>query len=124
MTNILYSLGAEIEDGASILKTATISATAYDLVSTTVAAEGTETVDVQPGAIGDMVIFMMTSDNYTSITYAIDGGPPMTLDGPLVLIGTGATALIGATCATCAIINGGTVQDANIQIFTARIAEA
>jgi hypothetical protein len=121
--SIVYSLSADVEDGPTILKTSTITAEAYDVVDVVAPAAGTAIVDIHPGDTGDVNLFLMYSDNYTSLTYTIDGGSAITLDGPLVLVGAGAVALFGATCNTFTFTNAGVVRDANIKIFVGRLAE-
>lgn len=122
-STINYSIAADFEDGPNISKSAAITATAYDLVDVVVPKSGSETVDVQPGDTGDVSLFFMYSDNYTLLTYTVDGGGSKTLDGPLILIGTGPVKLLGATCKIFVFTNAGAVRDANVKIFTARVAE-
>jgi hypothetical protein len=120
---ITYSLSADFEDGPSVLKTATIAAGAYDYVEETVPADDEKIVQVQPGEIEDFLIFMMVSDNYTDLTFTVDAGSPVVFDGPVVLVGAGAAALLGATCAEITFTNADTKRAANIMVFVARVAE-
>lgn len=98
------------------------TAEAYDLNEIEVAAEGTAIADIQPGDPGDVLAILIKSDNYTSITYAVDMGAPIDLDGPLMLVGPGAVSLLGATCNVFTFINAGTEDAANITILVLRNA--
>jgi hypothetical protein len=54
------------------------------------------TVNVQPGDSG-VKFLQVTAGSYEDLTYKVDGGTQRTLDAPLLLIGGGAVALLGAT---------------------------
>lgn len=124
MVDVVYSLGAEIEDGPTILNTDTIeNLTAYEYLEFTVDAEGTATVDVQPGDSGDVAVFFMYSNYYDSLSYTVDGGSSISFDGPLVLVGTGPVKLLGSTCKVFVFTNGSTTYDSLVRIFAARTAE-
>lgn len=98
------------------------TAEAYDVNEILVAAEGTAIADIQPGDPGDVLAIMIQSDNYEDITYSVDMGAPVVLDGPLTLIGLGAISLLGATCNVFTFINAGTELDANIKVTVIRNA--
>jgi len=124
MVDIAYLMAADVEDGPAISLSGTLeTATAYAYVETTVAAEGTATVDVQPGDAGDVVLFMMYSSVYDTLSYTVDGGGSIDFDGPICIVGSGPATLLGETCNTLVFTNGSTDYDATIRILAAWVAE-
>jgi hypothetical protein len=103
---INWSVNLAVDGGPKISQTnePEIKVDAYDLVTATLPAgstgAGAVSVDLQPsGTAGDVVLLAMTSKPYdATLTYEIGGGGTKgTLDGPLLLVGAGAVALLGAT---------------------------
>lgn len=76
--SILCKQSAAITNGPTFFKNTTISATAYDMVSTVAPAnvDGVNTlvtVDVQPSDSDQIEVLFITSDNYNSVSYVVDG---------------------------------------------------
>jgi len=84
-----------------------ISAEAYERIEVTVpaaagGADGTLTVDVQPGGAGQVRLVCITASAYPTaadgsaeLTYSVDGGDAVDLDAPLLLVGGGIRTLLG-----------------------------
>lgn len=115
---------ADVEDGPTISLSDTLdTATAYAYVETTVDASGTATVDVQPGDVGDVILFAMYSNVYDTLSYTVDGGGSITFDGPVCIVGAGPATLLGSTCNTFVFTNGSADYDATVRILAAWVAE-
>lgn len=97
---IKYSFSIQVAGGPKVAEADTIEVEAYDMLEVEVPDSGTSggvaTVNVQPGDSG-VKFLQITADSYEDLTYEVDGGSSQTLDGPLLLIGEGAVALLGAT---------------------------
>lgn len=117
---ISYSFTANVSDGPSLTASGSMDVEAYSEIEVTVPAGGSVDVDVQPGSGGQMMV--ITGSDYTNLTYEVDGsGTSVTLDGPHVLIGSGAVALLGGTQNSIAFSNGG-AEDATVHILVGRDA--
>lgn len=99
-----------------------IAIDAYDVVTTTLAANATGvSVDLQPsGAAGDVVLLTMSSDAYDPTLTYDPGGGAQKLDAPLLLVGAGAIALLGATPPKSLTFDNGLSQPVNVQILVGR----
>jgi len=82
---------------------------AYDKLSIQLAGNASDVeVDVQPSATaGDVELFVLRASSYTSdVTFSADAGATdFTLNGPVVLIGSGAVALLAAAPQTLRFSN-------------------
>ncbi len=116
------TLKADVVGGNSTAATHQITPEAYDVLAVDVTAGGTETVEVQPGAAGQVQLLLITSDYYgTDQTYEVDGsGTSIALDAPLLLVGTGAAGLLGAINEIAFTAPAG--QDVAIQVVVGRNA--
>ena len=91
---------------------------AYDKIGVTIIAGATQAVNLAPsGTISFLVINPAVPD--VNLTYK-GGGSAVALDGPHVLIGTGAVSMIGG--ATTLTFTNGTAKDAVIEIMLGRDA--
>lgn len=81
------------------------------------------TVEVQPGALTQLQALIITAERYTDLSFTVDEAvTEHTLDGPLMLIGPGNIAMIGATLNNLVFTNADT-EDANlVTILVARTA--
>ena len=97
---IKYSFSIQVASGPKVADADQIEVEAYDMLEVEVPDSGTSggvaTVNVQPGDSG-VKFLQITADSYKDLTYKVDGGSSQTLDAPLLLIGEGAVALLGAT---------------------------
>ena len=95
---------------------------AYDVVTTKLAANVTGiTVDLQPsGGAGDVVLLALSADSYDPLLTYDPGGGAQKLDAPLLLIGAGAMALLGATPPKSLTFDNGLAKPVSIQILVGR----
>jgi hypothetical protein len=123
---VTNSVNVTVEDGPSFINTGAMHSEAYDVINMTIPHGGEDVVvDVQPSGTGNVSLLYMLSDNYASLTYTVDDNVNVrTFDAPLLLIGSGALALLGTTQKTFTFTNAGVSADAHIRIFVARTAEA
>lgn len=121
--SINCTLKADVVAGSSALATHQLTLQAYDLLTVDVTAGNSATVEVQPGAAGQVQLLFITSDVYddTDLFYEVDGsGTSVVLDAPLLLLGTGGASLLGAI-QEIAFTNN-TAEDAAIQVLVGRNA--
>lgn len=119
--DIDYTLSVRAEGGPYMQKTGTNEVQAMTVIKTTVPKNsGTSSVAIQPITINGASFITMYSDNYTSLTYTVDGGASHVLNAPMMLIGSGAVAFLGATQYVLLFTNAGAVSDANVEIFIGR----
>lgn len=104
-TKLKATLKVEVAGGSTLSATHEIDAEAYDRIDVTVptGSPNTATVEVQPGTAGQVRLLLITASAYpedtagaAQLTYVVDGGDPADLDAPLLVVGTGAVALLGA----------------------------
>lgn len=126
---IEYRFGASVQGGPSVnVKQGPIEVEAYDVVSATLPPEsgGTPsdtTVEVQPaGAAGAVLLFVITSDAYgDGVTYDV-GTTETALNGPLLLVGSGAVTLLGATPPETLTFHNATTNPVQVQVLVGRQA--
>lgn len=108
---ISYSFSIQVAGGPKVAGADQIEVQAYDMLEVEIPDSGTSggvaTVNVQPGDTG-VKFLQVTAENYGDLTYTVDGGAQQTLDAPLLLIGAGAVALLGATQKQFEFTNAGT----------------
>ncbi len=122
--NWMYSVRALSGPAASLA--GQIQADGYQKLSVTVAAGATTKVtigpDKWPGVLG---LIVSASDPNgkpaAKISATPDGGQALQLDAPLILLGAGTVALLGAGNATLSFKNDGAV-DALVDLFVVRDA--
>lgn len=119
--DIPYSLAASVVGGQSVTVTDEISVGAHDVFRATVPKDG-GTVELDPTAeaIGTITFVSIVSDNYASLAFQVGEGDPIVFDGPLVLIGAGQVALLGAALTSITFTNTDTESDANIDVCVGR----
>lgn len=120
-TDIDYTLNVRVDEGPQLQKIDAIEVGAYEVFKCTCPKDsGTVELDLQSGLAGDVSFFAAYSDNYTSLTFTIDGGSAITFNGPIMLIGAGAVAQLGATLLAIEFTNAGAVSVANIVVYVGR----
>lgn len=120
---INWALNVQVVGGPTISASKTITVDAYDKIGVTVTAQGTETVEIQPGGADRVQFLLINSDEFDdALTYEINAtGNSIKLDAPQVLIGDGAVGLLGAPPNSLAVTNG-LAQDVNIEVIVGRKA--
>ncbi|VVB71675.1 Uncharacterised protein [uncultured archaeon] len=103
---IEWSLNVQVSGGPRIFGSDSLSVDAYDKFEIDVPeTDGKVLVKVQPGDASLVQFVLIASDNYEDLTCTIDpdtvdpsepsAGPKFNIDQPLVLIGPGASSLLG-----------------------------
>ena len=92
--SIQYNFVASVGGGPSIAASGTMEVAVYSVMKLTVPASGSAVVDASPDATGHLLI--ITADSYDDITYTVTGGVTATLDGPHVLLGSGAVGFLNS----------------------------
>lgn len=116
---ISWTLNVQVLGGPKVSAADVIEVDAYDRVEAVVPASGSVTVDVQPAAGAQFLL--TTASSYENLTYTVDGGTPVTLNGAHVLIGSGAVGLLGTTQNQFVFNNGG-AEDVTVNILVGRDA--
>jgi hypothetical protein len=109
---------AQALNGPSLSSAGSLEVDAYDKLEVTVAHGATQAVNLVPaGTVSLLVINPITPDK--QLVYKV-GANDVLLDGPHVLIGTGAVGLLGG--ATSLSFTNNTGADAVIEILVGRDA--
>lgn len=117
---INWTLNVQVVGGPKVSASDAIEVDAYDKIEAVIPASDSATVDVQPGAGAQFLL--ITASSYEDLTYEVDAsGTSVTLDGPHVLIGSGAVSLLGGTQNQFEFSNGGT-EDVAVNILVGRDA--
>jgi hypothetical protein len=126
MSNINWQFQATIPGGpVLILNQPAIPLGAYDVASLTIAA-GTSNVAVpiQPSATAGDVIFLVVSSSIydAGVNYTVDALPAVhALDGPHVLLGSGAVSFLNNTAPPQKLtFNNTLTKDINLQVIVGR----
>lgn len=122
---ITYSVSVQVVSGPKISASSSVSVEAYDKTSVTIAAGDTDTeVNIQPGGAGLASLVVITASEYdATLTYKVnsDTGTEIELDGPHVLVGAGAVALLDPAPASLFFSNGLT-EDVTVSVLVGRDA--
>ena len=117
-TALTYIQSFAASGGPTRATGATINIESYDIITITVAPNASTTVSLQPTGGNLVQGLLMQSNNYTNITYKVNGGDAITLDAPHMYLGPGQVALLGAFVSSMQIINGSALPAAvNIMIL-------
>lgn len=117
--SISYSV--RVLNGPSVGHTQDIDLDGYQKISLTLAKGDTKPFDVLPAGVKVALVVLMATPADPKITYQADAGDARGLDGPLVLIGPGASSLLGAPFGKLTFKNG-TDGPALIDVFIGRIS--
>ncbi|MDQ3267863.1 MAG: hypothetical protein M3P47_03930 [Pseudomonadota bacterium] len=113
-----WSFVVQALNGPSVSGAGTLEIEAYDNIKVTITAGATQQVNLTPsGTVSLIIINPAVSD--VDLTYKV-GANVVALDGPHVLIGTGAVSLLGGA-ANLSFTNN-TAADATIEILLGRDA--
>ncbi len=120
--NILLAVKVGVANGPTLTITQTIAIDAYDKIDVAV-PDGTSDLDVelQPNATDKVRFVLVSSDLYDeNLTYKVnDGTDERILDGPYLLSGTGAVALLDAAPAKLVVSNS-SGKTANVRVLIGR----
>lgn len=124
MANITWQFQATVQGGPAItLSQPTITAAAYDITQVTVtAATNNVSVPIQPSTTaGDVIFLVVSSSQYDpGINYSVDAlGVAHVLDGPHILVGTGAVSFLNNPPQKL-IFNNSLTKDINVQVIVGR----
>ncbi len=126
---ISWVLNVQVAGGPRASASQAMDVDAYDVITVVIpggdnATPGTASIEVQPGGAGQVRLLLITSTLYDpALTYSVDGGAQIKLDGLHFLIGSGAVALLGGTQKTFAFTNkAGLDKPASLQIMVGRKA--
>ncbi|CAG0951124.1 hypothetical protein BURK2_00204 [Burkholderiales bacterium] len=115
---ISWNYVAQALNGPSLSGQGELEVDAYDKIEVTITAGATQQVNLVPsGTVSLLVINPAVPD--VDLSYDV-GGNAVALDGPHVLIGTGAVSLLGG--ATDLSFTNNTGADATIEILLGRDA--
>jgi hypothetical protein len=126
MVNISWQFQAAIQDGPTLaLNQPMISVAAYDVVQVTLAAGASAiAVPIQPGSTtGDVVLLVVNSSEFgAALTYTVDAvGTTHVLDGPHLLIGSGAVGFLNAAAPPKLLtFTNGLASSADVQVVVGR----
>ena len=125
---INWAVTFDVVLGPRIAAAGTQTIDAYDKISIQLAADSASVdVDVQPSdGTGDVQLLVITASSYeTQVTFSADEGatPPFLLDGPVVLIGTGAVKLLADPPQTLRFNNAAS-ELLNVDILVGRQAQS
>ena len=117
---INWTLNVQVVGGPKVSASDTLDVEAYDKIEAVIPAGGSATIDVQPGTGAQFLL--ITAGSYADMTYEVDSsGTTVTLDGPHVLIGSGAVGLLGSTQNQFEFSNAGG-EDVTVDILVGRDA--
>jgi hypothetical protein len=123
--DVSYTVSVRVDNGPSLVRSGTVEVAAYDVVKATAAKNsGTVEVVIQPESDGGAAFVVMYADNYTDLSYTVDGGGSIVMEAPVMMIGAGAVSLLGATQLVLLFTNADTLADANIVVYVGRDATA
>jgi hypothetical protein len=123
MPLINYSLSVQVAGGPKVAVSRSLTVHAYDVVDVSIPAAGSADVEIEPGTkAGRVKLLVITADVYADLKY--DTGTAHVLDGPLVLVGEGAVALLDSTPGTIKFSNGHATEARPIHVFVGRAAVA
>lgn len=125
MTDVVtYRMELSVEDGPSLTPNDHFDSEAYEKAEVEIPENSVPTtVNVQPSLLTELQAIMIKADVYEDLTYTVDEGvTPQTLDGPLMLVGPGNIALLGATVNDITFINANATTARNVTILVARTA--
>ena len=125
MTDVLtWGMSMAVAGGPALTASDHSDVEGYDKIEAEIPENSVATtLNVQPSLLTELKALIILADIYEDLTYTVDEGiVPMTLDGPLMLIGAGNIALLGATVNDIIFTNANATTARNITILVARDA--
>jgi len=126
MVNIVWQFQAAVPGGPSLtINQPNLEVSGYDVVAVTIPASTNNfAVPVQPSSgSGDVSLMIISSTKYDpGISYTVDAlGAAHVLDGPHVLIGSGAVSLLNSTAPPQKLtFNNTLTSDISVQVLAGR----
>lgn len=117
--SISYSL--RVPNGPSVGHTQELDVDGYQKLSLVLAKNDSKPLEVLPPGVKVALVVLMATPADAKVTYQADAGDVRGLDGPLVLIGPGASGLLGAPFPKLTFKNG-TDGPAQIDVFIGRVS--
>jgi len=129
------SVSVKVSEGPTLSTAQTIECDAYDKAEVVVATGGTEDVEVQPSPAAQVELLVITASKYeiadsqAQITYQLcdNAGDPTgsaeVLNGPLVLVGSGAVDLLGGKPWKLQFVST-FAEDVTVEVLVGRMASA
>jgi hypothetical protein len=116
-----WTFAASVLRGPTLAGSGDLEVEAYVKAAVTIKKNASQDVEIFPGAGGSAQLVVISSSVPSDkLTYEV-GGKKVPLDGPHILIGSGAVGMLGATVGTLKFENK-TAQDADIAIIAGRDA--
>ncbi|MEU9167420.1 hypothetical protein AB0D34_06430 [Streptomyces sp. NPDC048420] len=119
---IRWSFSVNVAQGPSVSASDSVRVDAYDRLSIPLPAGAKDVeVELQPAKTAKQVSLLVVraSTPAADVTLTADGGTPHPLDGPFVLIGSGAVQLLADALQTLRLSNG-TAADVTVDILVGR----
>jgi hypothetical protein len=125
MIRINYQLNVQVAGGPKLSYAGSLDVDAYDVIHVSVPSGGEPyVVELQPGTESGQVRFLLlTSDRYTSLIYKVNDAEAeeeYALDGPQLLIGSGAVSLLDDVPGSLILTNA--AEATVIHVFVGRNA--
>jgi hypothetical protein len=118
---INWSYKVEAVGGPTLAGNGSMSPDSYEKFAITVPTPAGTAVTVDVSAGTGAQFLLLTSSTYEKVTYKVGGGATRTLNGPIMLVGSGAMALLGGTLNQFTFTNNGTT-DVTVGLFIGRDA--
>lgn len=121
---ITRAITASTPDGVSVTVADNVDVEVIEKIEANVLKNSVaKVVEVHPA--GCLVQFIaITAESYEDLTLQVGSGDPITLDGPLVLMGEGVIAILGADTSQMTLTNADTLADNMVTMMVGRNAEA
>lgn len=116
-----YSCQVAVTGGRSMTVSDSIAVGAIDVLRCTATKNGgTAELDITAEAIGTITFVSIVADNYADLAFQVGVGAPIVFDGPVMLVGSGQVALLGAALSAITFTNSDTESDADIDVCIGR----
>lgn len=116
-----WTFAARVLGGPTLTRNGDVEVEAYVKVRVTIKKNSSQDVEIFPGAGGSaQLVVISPADPSNKLTYEV-GGNKVPLDGPHILIGSGAVGMLGAKVGTLKFENKA-AADAEIEIIAGRDA--
>ena len=119
MPSINYAVNVQVTGGPKLAATQSLSVDAYDMIDLSIKKASTADVEIEPGVAGRVKLVLITADLYDTLSYEADG-KAHALDGPALLVGGGAVALLQAKLGSLKFTNKHATEPRTIHVFVGR----
>lgn len=124
MPSINYSVSVQVTGGPKLAVAQALTVDAYDVIDVSIVKASKAKVEIEPGAAaGRVKLLLITADVYKDLSYDV-GGTAHNLDGPALLVGAGAVALLNAKPGTIEFTNAHASEARPIHVFVGRAVTA